>query len=464
MEEKGKADFVGVRAVFTKAGRQGFSRIQAMFAETFGLGPAVTLSAIVLIGVVTIFAVFWFFRSAPPGTIIITSGAAGSRFQRNAEAYAKILARSGVKLKILPSEGSLENLERLQNPSFRVDVGFVQTGVAKGKNIDEVVSLGSVSYEPLCLFYRSDRHLDFLSQFSGKKLAVGGNGTGTQVLALELLAVNGIKPGGATSLLEIDDDESHKALLEGRIDAAFMMGDSASSQIMHDLLHTPGIGLFDFSQADAYTRRITYLNKTVLPMGCIDFGKNIPDKDINLIGPTVELIARANLHPALSDLLLEAATEVHGRANLLQRRGEFPAPLEHEYRISADANRYYKSGKSFLYRYFPFWMASLLNRVLVVFVPLILVLIPGIRSIPMMYRWQMRLRIFRWYRALMVLEKDSLARRTPDAEKELLIRLDHIEEAVHKMKVPASFADQFYVLRGHIDFVRERLSSTPNRP
>ncbi len=459
MGEKEKTGLAGVPTLFTTAGRQRFSKIQGMFAETFGLGPAVTLSAIILLSIVTIFAVFWFFRSAPPDTIIITSGADGSRFQRNAERYAKILARSGVKLKILPSEGSLENLERLDNPSFRVDIGFVQNGVAKGKNIDELVSLGSISHQPLYLFYRSHLPLHFLAQFSGKKLAVGRDGTGTQVLALELLAMNGIKPGGTTSLMEIDDDESHKALLEGKIDAAFMMGDSASSQIMRDLLHTPGIRLFDFSQADAYTRRISYLNKTMLPMGCIDFGKNIPDNDIHLVGPTVELIARANLHPALSDLLLEAATEVHGRAGLLQRRGEFPAPLEHEYRISADANRYYKSGKSFLYRYFPFWMASLLNRILVVFVPLILVLIPGMRSIPAIYRWQMRLRIFRWYRALMVLEKDLAARRMPEAEKELLIRLDHIEHAVHKMKVPASFADQFYELRVHIGFVRERLIS-----
>ena len=64
---------------------------------------------------------------------------------------------------------------------------------------------------------------------------------------------------------------------------------------MHDLLRKPGIRLFDFSQADAYTRRISYLNKTVLPNGSIDFGKRTPDRDVNLISPTVELIARLDL-------------------------------------------------------------------------------------------------------------------------------------------------------------------------
>ncbi len=150
-----------------------------------------------------------------------------------------------------------------------------------------------------------------LSQFEGKRLAVGEDGTGTQVLALELLALNGIKKGGNTKLLEIDEEEAEKELLEGKIDAAFMMSDSVSSKTLHELMHKPGIRLFDFSQADAYIRRIHYLNKIILPKGSLDFGKNIPARDINLISPTVELIARSNLHPALSDLLLEAATEVH---------------------------------------------------------------------------------------------------------------------------------------------------------
>jgi len=257
----------------------------------------------------------------------------------------------------------------------------------------------------------------------------------------------------------MDDEDAEKDLLAGNIDAVFMMSDSASSRTMRALQRRTDIRIFDFSQADAYTRRLSYLNKIVLPRGSLDFGKNIPDEDINLISPTVELIARADLHPALSDLLLEAATEVHGRPGLTQKRGEFPAPLEHEYRISSDAGRYYKSGKSFLYRYLPFWLASLVNRILVVFVPMILVLIPGIRSIPAIYRWRMRLRIMRWYRALMMLEKNMLADLAEGKRDALLHQLEQIEYAVNKMKIPVSFAEQFYVLRIHIDYVRAKLKN-----
>jgi len=433
-----------------------------MFAETFGLGPGTTLSAMIFICLIVITATFWFIHSAPPDTIIITSGDDDTRLQKTAEKYKNILARNGVKLKILKSEGSLENLERLNNPSFHVDVGFVQTGVAKGQNIDKLFSLGSISYEPLYIYYRNSKPLEFLSQFNGKKLAIGEDGTGTQVLALELLALNGIKPGDSTTLLKMDDEAAEKALREGKIDAAFMMSDSASSQTMRDLLTAPGIRLFDFSQADAYSRRIGYLNKITLPKGSFDFGKNIPDHDINLISPTVELIARADLHPALSDLLLEAVTEVHSRQGLTHKRGEFPAMLEHEYKISPDATRFYKSGKSFLYKYLPFWLASLLNRILVVFIPMILILIPGLKSIPALYRWRMRLRLLRWYRALLILEEGLAAQITSQKRNELIGRLNEIEETVNNLKVPASFADQLFTLRSYMAMVRERLMRSSN--
>lgn len=439
----------------------GLTRVLAVFTEAFGIGRAAAISAILLVSSVTIFAVFWFFYSAPPRTITITTGPEGSAFHRAAEKYRNILARNGVKLNILSSEGSLENLKRLGDPSFRVDIGFVQGGVTNGMNTDKLVSLGSVAYEPLLVFYRSATPVDLLSELNGKRLAIGPVSSGTRFLALALLAANGIKSGGATVLLDLDAEGATKALLASTVDAVFLTGDSASTQNMRQLLRTPDIRLFDFTQADGYTRRIHYLNKLELPKGSIDFGENIPAHDVYLIGPTVELIARTNLHPALIDLLLEAAREVHGNATLLQRRGEFPAPLEVDFHLSDEARRFYTSGKSFLYRSLPFWLASRVNRILVVFVPLIFVLIPGLRVIPTVYRWQIRLRINRSYRALLVLERESFAPSTPEKREELLGQLDHIEEVVNKMKVPASFADQFYGLRGHIVFVRDRLMGSP---
>ena len=435
----------------------GISKLQTLFSEVFGLSRTVALCASILTVLVAISAIYFSFHLAPPNVIIITSGPEGSIFYRNAEKYQKILARSGVRLKILPSEGSFENLKKLTDPSFRVDLGFVQGGVAADINIDDLQSLGSLYSSPILLFYRSATPYDLLSQLSGKRIAVGSIGSGSHALAMSLLAANGIKPGGSTKLENLDAEDASKALFGGELDAVFLMGESAPPEVMRSLLRTPGIRLYSFSQADAYVRRIVYLNKLDLPRGAIDFEKDIPSRDISLVGPTVELIARPGLHPALCDLLLEAAREVHGGAGLFRRQGEFPTPLEHEFRLSPEALRFYKSGKSFLYRSLPFWMASLANRVLVVIVPMVVVLVPTLRSIPALYRWRIRMIIYRWYRELLTIERDMLSQRGDEKRVELQDRLNRIEQSVNRIKVPASFADQFYVLRGHITYVRDRL-------
>jgi TRAP-type uncharacterized transport system substrate-binding protein len=434
--------------------RLGFIKLRSMFTEVFGLGRAATFIAVMSVLVVLVLGIFLFFHLAPPNSITITSGPDGSMFRRTAERYAKILQRNGVTLRILPSEGSVDNIKRLAGASSKVDIGFVQGGVDKGIRTDKVVSLGSISYEPLFLFYRSGANIELLSQLIGKRVAVGEVGSGTHTLSLALLAVNSIEPGGSTKLLEMESDEAAKAILNGKVDAVFLMGDSVSTTLIRQLLHTPGIKLFDFTQADAYMRRMAYLNKIILPKGSIDFGKGTPAQDVFLLAPTVELIARENLHPALSDLLLEAAREVHSGAGLLKRKGEFPAPIEQEIRISNDASRFYKSGKSFLYRYLPFQLASLVNRIVVVLVPMIVLLLPALRLIPAIYRWRFKSRISRWYRALMMIERDLIAQSASDQRKALIERFDKIEAAVNRMKVPAAFADQFYDLRGHITFVR----------
>ena len=424
-----------------------------MIMEIFGVSRAVTVAALLFAVLVLAGAVFGFVQSAPPGAITITSGPEGSIFHTNALRYAGILARHGVKVNVLTSEGSLENLNRLCDASFRVDLGFVQGGMTNG-GTGKLISLGSIAHQPLLVFYRG-APLELLSGLTGKRIAIGPVGSGTRSLALTLLEANGIRPGRATTLLDWEPKQAHKALLDGTVDAVFLMGEDASLAVIRELMQAPVIHLLSFRQAAGYARRFSYLGVIEFPQGVIDFGRNIPPENVYLVGPTVELIARENLHPALSDLLLGAAREVHGKATLLQQKGEFPAPLEHDIRLSADAARFYKSGTGFFYRFLPFWLASLTSRIVVVFVPTIVLLIPVLRSIPYLYRWRIRTRIYRWYRALLSLERELFREREAEKRKPLLQRLGEIERAVNKMKVPASFADQFYGLRTHIDFVRQ---------
>lgn len=426
-------------------------------------GGASLIGMTVLVALVLTVAVLGFgFSSAPGNTLTIAAGPEGSTFARTAARYQKILEKQGVKLNILTTEGSLDNLRLLMDTKQHVDVAFVLGGQAGEAEVEKLVSLGSVSYQPLMVFYRGQPK-KLLSEFKGLRLDIGEDGSGTRKLALALLAANGIKPGSEgdkTVLVDTPDQDIAKALESGKVDAFFAMNESTPAALIRSLLRGGKVHLFDFAQSEAYSRRFSYLNKLTLPRGAINLGEDIPAADVRLIGPTVQLVARESLHPALSDLLLEAARSVHARPGLYAKPGEFPSPLEHEFRISEDAQRYYSGGRNFLYRTFPFWVASLIARAAAILVPVLLVLIPGMRVLPLLYRWGMTRRIYRYYGELQKLEK-----AWPDADaarrSELLKRLDRIDESVFNTRVPSAFGDLFYDLRGHIADVRRQLQQVP---
>ncbi|HUR57807.1 MAG TPA: TAXI family TRAP transporter solute-binding subunit [Opitutaceae bacterium] len=430
----------------------------AALIETFGFSPwFATLVAgfLLFLGAA---ALVWLWLSAPPRTLTITSGPPGSSFQRNADLYKKKLAEHGVALNILPSGGSLDNLKRLQSDSG-VDVGFVQGGVKGESNTTNLVSLGSVSHQPIWIFYRGAKPIALLSDLAGKRLGIGAPGSGAHILSRALIEANNIAEP-PTVLVEQTSENAGTDLLAGRLDAVFLMGDSAPIDTLRALMRDEGIRVYHFTQAEAYVRKFPFLDKIVLPQGAIDFGKNLPAQDVVTVGPTVELVARRGFNSALSDLLLQVASDdkIHGRASIFQKRGEFPAPLVRDFDLSDDALRYYKSGQGFAHKYIKqFWLASLVNRLLVAVVPLILVLIPAIRFFPLLYRWSVQLRIYRCYRTLLRFESDAQGPLDKERAQGLLDRLDEIERDVYKLKIPASFAYQFYALQGDVAFVRSRL-------
>ena len=432
-----------------------------------GRGLPISIGLIVVVSVVAAVLAFVFLSAAPPTTLTMTSGPDGSSFRLTADRYAKILARDGVTLKILPSKGSRDNLARLADPKTDVDIGFIvggETITNPTKDTPRLLSLGSVSYQPLMIFYRGHPKT-LISDFKRQRLDIGVEGSAASALSQTLLDANGIKPGDGTQVGHREAQESVKELMAGKIDALFAMSDSTPTALMRELLRDPDVHLFDFVQADGYTHRITYLNRLVLPRGAIDFGEDIPATDIALIAPNVELVARDNLHPALSDLVLEAAREVHGRAGLYKKAGEFPAPIAHDFAISPDATRYYASGRSFLYRTFPFWLARLIERIVAIVVPMTIVLIPGLKIAPAIFRWRVVSRIYRWYAVLQRIEHDSYG-ETMDVRRNdgLLHRLEHVETTVKKLVVPPAYGDLLYDLRGHIATVRANLLARRPQP
>jgi TRAP-type uncharacterized transport system substrate-binding protein len=421
----------------------------------------------IVVGVAAVLAVK-LVGSAPTSKIRLASGPPGSNFRLNADKYKKHIEAHGVKVEVIETQGSLDNLKRLADRKQKVDVGFVQTGLQEGIDVTGLVSLGTVFPLPLLVYERLPEDADQLTALKGKRLAVGPEGSGTRWLATRLLKANDILD--AVTLSPAAGLEAARLLETGAVDAAFVMGDTATNDIMKKLRAIPGVHIMNFRQVDAYARVFEELDKLVLPEGAMDFGKNHPGKTLQLVSAPAELIAREDLHPALSDLLIAAAKEIHGASSMFRDAGEFPRPIEHEIPISEDAERYYKSGGQFLYKRLPFWLASLVDRVLVLLLPLLVVVVPATRVAPQLYRWRVRSRIYRWYGALMAIDREMLdGAMTTERRDAIARRLDAIEKAVNDLKTPLSFADQLYVLREHVSLVRGRLLSrnpegVPNLP
>ncbi len=399
-------------------------------------------------------------RPAPPNRVVILSGPPDSSYRSTADRYAKLIEAHGVKVEVRTTDGSIENLKALLDPKQAVDVGFVQTGLADDEKAPGLVSLGTLYVQPIMVFYRGKRDIERLTQLKGRRRAIGPDGSGTAVLARRMLAENGMDKGEA-SLLDLDGDDAMAALTAGKLDAIFITGEQLRGRKTRELMKVPGIRLMSFRQADGYLRRIRFLSRLTAPEGSFDLGMNLPPKDTELVGTPVELIAREGLHPAISDLLIAAAREVHGKSGMFRKTGEFPAAIEHDIPLSEEARRYYTSGSPFLYKRLPFWMASLVDRILLVVLPLLIVVVPASRLVAPLYRWRMRSRIYRWYGALMMIERDMMGPVADGDRDALRRRLDEIQDAVSNLQLPLAFADQLYVLREHVGLVRARFDAQP---
>lgn len=415
---------------------------------------ACTILALIGALVLAFWVLFNVVRPAPPRAVVMTTGEPGGAYALFAERYRAAFAQEGIELILRPSSGSIENLRVLKTDPT-VDLGFIQSGIAHEPEARDLVHLGSMYFEPVWIFHRLGQPLNRLAELAGRRIAIGGVGSGTQLLALQMLADGGVAlddPG----LRPLGGEEAAQALIDGRIDAVFTISGVASPTLQR-LLKAPGVRLAELTHTAAYARRMPHLATVDLPAGTIDLVELSPPRDIILLGATANLIARADLHPAIVALLLQSARDIHGRAGLLQHAGEYPAFRNHDLPPSSVAQRFYESGPSFLQRYLPFWLAVLADRLLVALIPLLAILIPLMKLAPALYTWRMRARIYRWYGELKFLEEKLDQPRTRGSSSDLLAQLDRIEERANHRHVPLSYNNELYTLREHIQLVRRKL-------
>ena len=416
---------------------------------------AIILIPVLLIIALVCWASYRFLQPMPPRTLTMTTGMEGGSFAIFGERYRDILARDGIHLKLLPSTGAVDNLRRLKDASQSVDAGFVQDGMGKTEEPSNLESLGSIFYTPLWVFYRGDETLDDLSQLRGKRVSIGPEGSGVRKISLDLLkAANVSVP--PTVLHEYPNPEAGRVLMEGKVDAVLTFGYTDSS-LVRELITAPGVKLMSMSQAEAYTRLFPHMSHVVLPRGILGLSKRFPSSDIHLLAPTTNLLVRKDLHPALAYLLLKAAVEIHGGAGWVHRAGEFPSMKTQDFPVSEQAQRFYRTGGSWLHGHLPFWAATFVDRMLLVLISIGIVLVPLIGILPWLYTWRNLSKYYRWYRELRELEEELKEHERPENVEGYHARLDRIEEAVCRIRVSVAFYDEVFILKEHIEMVRQKL-------
>ncbi len=411
---------------------------------------------------------YWWLDPNPPKRVTLATGPAQSAYAEFGKRYAKALAKDGIAVELLPSEGSADNLRLLREG--KADLGFVQGGTAEPAALDdaELESLGSLFLEPVWLFYRQavapvdttpPQTLDSLTQLQGLRVNVGTPGSGVPSLIKKLLDINHIAPGGLT-LSQLEQTPATVALLAGDLDA-IVFASAPETNLVQMLLQTPGIRLMNFAQSEAYSRRFSFLSPALLPRGVVDLASNVPPQDVHLVAPTTTLLTRTTTHPALLQLFALAGNGIHGSAGWFKRAREYPNIKNNELPLAQEAERSIQGGTPLLQRYLSFWVANLVERMWLAMGIILAVLLPLSRIIPPLYSFRVRSRIFRWYARLREIETRAEGGHSVGA---LIVELNQIDQHAEKISVPLSYTDELYALRTNIHLVRKKLQRDGNRP
>ena len=405
---------------------------------------------IVLIGLVV---AFLFMAPAPPKRVTIAGGASGGAYAATAESYAEALRAEGVTVEVQTTNGSVDNLNRIT--TRQADIAIVQTGLAADVGAKGAHSLGAVFYEPLWVFTRAGRKAEELQDLAGLRVAIGPEGSGVRVLASLLLTEVGVTEGKYTAV-PLAGQAAAEALQRGEIDAAMVVSGPTTAWI-GALVADRNVQLMSMGEAHAMARRHPYLDEVPLYRGVIDLAAILPREDVMLIAPAAQIVVRDDLHPAIQSLLIETAYKDNSAGSWLAVPGRFPTSALSDIPLSDEAERYYKSGPSFMRRIFPYSVANFLERAWVLAIPLVTLIIPLVRAAPPLYRWRIRRKIYVWYNDLRALEAAGRTADTPEERTEVRAKLADLQAETGNVEVPVSYTDDLYRLRAHIRFVAELL-------
>lgn len=326
----------------------------------------------------------------PPKEAYLAIGQAGSSYEATARQFQDVFARLGLKLILVETEGLEQGLHQLNADQSPVNASFYIAGSSSAEKYPNLQSLGSFQYSPIWIFYRGEavNSNDPFEHFAAKRFAIGLKETTTNRIFHKLYKLNHEATDLTPNLLELPHLEAAEQLQAGKIDAMFFV-DSMDSPTVQKLLADKSIKFMSFNLAEAYAKKLDYLQILRIPIGSLDIATVYPAQDAQIISSTANLLIEKSLHPAIQWAFIMAAREVNkGKTTFFSEPSFFPRDLDSGFPLSAVASRYYDQGMPQVFKYLPLWLGSIIDNVWVLILGLVAVVYPvykmiaGFRTFP----------------------------------------------------------------------------------
>lgn len=344
-------------------------------ARFFGLISLIVLAALIALAI--------YINPIPPKKTYLATGQDGSSYEKIAETFQNTFKKKGIALELVPTSGLGEGLQGLDSGASPVSASFLTAGTASPLKYPNLVSLGSIQYAPIWIFYKGEtiQTTDPFEYFSNKKIAIGPAGNITNKIFRNLYELNQQSQPASANIAELSFKDAADQLIAGKIDAAFII-DDFSSDTIQKLLANREIKILSFPLADAYIKKRPFLQKLVIPRGSIHLDSIYPSEDITILSSTTTLLIEKDSHPAVQWAYLLAAQEYGRRNNSFFAKAEyFPRNLDQSFPLSPIAARFYAHGTPEVFSYLPLWLASLIENIWAYLLAFVVIIYPAYRLI-----------------------------------------------------------------------------------
>lgn len=324
-----------------------------------------------------------------PKKAYLAIGQTGSSYGVIGEKFKEKFSKYGIDLQLIKTDGLTEGLINLDDPHSIVNASFITAGSTSAQDYPELVSLGSVQFAPMWIFYRGEKLNidDPFDYFSQRKIGIGKPETNSNKMFRRALLANQKDAINSKGLIELSHLESAEKLKAGELDAVFIV-DSFNAPVVQSLLHDPKIHVLSINLADAYVKKYPFLHKLVIPRGSLNLENILPREDITLLGSTTNLLVEASTHPAIQWAFMLAASEFGKFSqDFFSKPGDFPKYQDSGFPLSPVAKRFYTQGQPAVFDYLPLWLGSLIEGAWVMMLAFIALIYP-------LFKWVLSIRAY----------------------------------------------------------------------